>query len=319
MRRILVLSSVLSISLALMGGAVASAEVPPCTGSYSQSTLYSDQGRLESVIVGNSGRLYFSGALPGASLENEVSRLYKVDRPGATPSPILDGPAGPGGLAWSSKRLLWGYGNTLANGAAGDLTPKSGLFSVNPANGKRSIVSKTLGMANGIAHAKNGTIFASNDLGFKLDRIVKKGSAFNTTNGFANLYSANGLTISRNGKYLYAAQTFVTPSTISRIEIADPASIITYYTSPEAANLIFDGLTRDNLGNLYVAVLSRGEVWKINGSKQACVLATGLANPSNVAISNAKKGFKAGNLYAVEFGGKVTQVKGATKAEVPAS
>ena len=319
MRRILVLSSVLSISLALMGSATASAAVPQCTGNYSQSTLYSDQGRLESVIVGNSGRLYFSGALPNANPANEVSRLYKVHRPGAAPSPLLDGPAGPGGLAWNGKRLLWGYGNTLANGTAGDLNPTSGLFSVNPVNGKRSVVSKTLGMANGITRTRSGTIFASNDLGYKLDRIVKKGSAFKTTNGFANLYSANGLTVSRNDRYLFAAQTFVTPSTISRIEIADPENITTWYTSPEPANVIFDGLTRDNQGNLYVAVLSRGEVWKINRQKQACVLATGLANPSNVAISNAKKGFKAGNLYAVEFGGKVTQVKNATKAVVPAS
>jgi sugar lactone lactonase YvrE len=315
MRRNLSISAFVLASFLAFGAASASAEVPVCTGDYSQSTLYSDQGRLESVIVGGGGKLFYSGAPAGSP---DVARLYRADGPGSTPETVLDAPEGPGGLAWKGKRLLWGNGNTLANGLAGDLNPGASLLSVNPSNGTRSVITDSLGMANGIARKnQNGAIFASNDLGLKLDRVKKKGSAVDVKNGFTSLESANGITVSRGGKYIYAAQTFVTPSTISRIEIANPSNVSTWFTSPLAANVVFDGLARDNEGNFYVAVLGSSEVWKINHQRQACVLASGLTNTSSVAISTAGKRFSAGNLYAVEFGGKVTEVKGAVEAVVP--
>ena len=317
MRRFLGVSAVLSIAIAAFGTGVAQAADPPqCVGDYSQRTILSDQGSLESVIVGNGGKLYFSG-----SVSPELSRLYKVPAPGEAPVPVMDGPGGPGGLAWAGRRLLWGYGNSFINGVTGDADPKAGLYSVNPSNGTSTVISDHLGMANGIARGKDGTIFASNDLGQKLDEITPEGE---TINGWATLDSANGMTISRNGKYLYANQSGLTsssdprqPSRISRIEIADPAKIITYFESPVPGNLIFDGLTRDDKGNLYTAVFSRGEVWKIDQKKRACVLATNVPTVSSVAYSTAKSGFRNGNLFAVNFGGQVVKVKNAAGASVP--
>ncbi|HTU16023.1 MAG TPA: SMP-30/gluconolactonase/LRE family protein [Solirubrobacterales bacterium] len=310
MRRFLGSSAALFTVIAIFGASAASASPPACTGPLSQTTLYSDQGLLESVIVGNGGKLFYSGIPAGTT----ISRLYRADGPGATPTTVLDGPAGPGGLAWSGRRLLWGYGNTQANGTIGDVTPMAGLYSVNPTNGNKTVVSDHLGMANGIARAADGTIYASNDFGSKLDRISRKGV---TKNGWATVEKGNGMTVGKNGRYLYVNQTFVTPSAIAKIDTKDPSRVFTFYRSPEPNNVIFDGLARDNSNNLYTAVLAKGEVWKITPDKQACVVASGLKNPSSVAISNAKTGYKAGNLYTVGFGGEVTEVRGAVKATVP--
>lgn len=317
MRRILGVSAVLSITIAVVGtGAAHAADPPQCVGDFSQRTILSDQGSLESVIVGNGGKLYYSGATSPAA-----SRLYKVPAPGEDPVTVLDGPAGPGGLAWAGRRLLWGSGNTAANGLTGDADPKSSLLSVNPAKGTSSVVSDHLGMANGVARGKDGSIFASNDFGHKLDKITPEGE---TVNGWATLASANGLTISRNGKYLYANQSGLTAgsdpaqaSRIFRITIADPEKTITYFESPVAGNLIFDGLTRDDKGNLYTAVFGRGEVWKIDQRKRACVIATGIPAVSSVAYSTAKTGFRNGNLFVVNFGGQVVKVKNAAAAGFP--
>lgn len=281
-----------------------------CSGTLSQSTLFTGQGILESVIVGNSGKLYFSGSAVGSP----ASQLLRSSGPGVAPITVTDGPGGAGGLAWSGRNLLWGYGNTLANGSVGDLTPSAGLYSVDLSDGSKTTISDHLGMANGIARGADGSIYASNNLGLKLDRITRNGV---TRNGWASLKSANGLAVGKNGRYLYANQMFETPSTIAKIDTKDPSKIYTYYTSPEPLNALFDGLTRDSQNNLYAAVFGRGEVWKITPDRQACVVATGLKQPTSIAISTAKKGYRAGNLYAVGFGGEVTQIKGAAAAEVP--
>ncbi|MBK5232020.1 MAG: SMP-30/gluconolactonase/LRE family protein [Thermoleophilia bacterium] len=311
MRRTLASTTVLFSALFAFFAASAAAEIPLCDGTYSQKTLYTDQGVLESVIVGNAGRLYFAGTPSGVATGS--GQLLKIQKPGDTPIPLVDGPPGPGGLAWSGRKLLWGYGNSVANGSTGDTDPKAGLYSVNPVNGKKTVVADDLGMANGITRARNGTIFASNDLGTKLDRI-KDGT---TTNGWATLAGANGLTISRGGKYLYANQTFLAPSRISRIEIADPSNIITYAMSPDPGTVILDGLTRDNEGSLYAAAWGAGQVWKIDSKKRICVVASGLKQPSNLAFGAGKKGFQAGNLYVVGFGGEIVKVSGAIGATFP--
>lgn len=303
------------VALGGVAAAPAAAAVPQCTGSVSKSVLYSDLGRLESVISGGAGRLYVS--LEPTDPTPAPGRLISIVRPGAMPRTVANGPDGPGGLAWDERRLLWGYGDDLANGETGDANPTAGLYRVNFAKGNRSVVSDRLGMANGIARASNGAIFASNDLGMKLDRISPSGI---TVNGWASVDSANGLVISRNQKYLYAAQTFAEPSAISRIEIANPANVTTWATTEGVitGNPVFDGLTRDGRGNLYVAAWAAGQVWKIDSKRRFCVVATGLGRPSSLVFGRGKKGFRAGNLYTVSFNGEVTEIKGAASATYPA-
>ncbi len=291
---------------------VASAEVPPCTGPVSKSTLYSDLGRLESVIAGNAGRLYIS--LTPA--DSTASRLISIRKPGSTPRTVIDGPGGPGGLAWQKRRLLWGYGNTSENGQTGDENPVSGLYRVNLRKRVRTVVSDSLGMANGVVRASNGAIFASNDFGMKLDRITPSGR---TVNGWATLDSANGLVLSRNQKYLFAAQTFSEPSAISRIPLSDPSKLKTWASTEGliTGNPIFDGLARDNKGSLYVAAWAAGEIWKIDSQRRFCVLAADLGRPSALAFGRGRKGFRSGRLYTVGFNGELTEIRGAVAATHP--
>lgn len=309
MRHLLALATFLAVA-SLVAAAPAAAGLPKCTGKVTQKVIYSGQGVLESVTVGGGGSLYVSGfTQPG------VASLWSYVKGGPAQDTVTTAGPGPGGLAWNGKRLLWGYGNTQANGQGGDLDPKSGLYSVNVRTGQRKVVSSRLGMANGVARAADGTIFSTNDFGLKVDSI-RNGE---TTNGWASVQSGNGLVVGRNQKYLYVNQTFVTPSRIARVSIENPAKVWTFFSNPAGTNVIFDGLARDSANNLYVAALSAGEVWKVTPDKRACVLASGLVAPSSTAISFARKGYRAGNLYVVGFGGEIVQVSGATAARVPAS
>jgi len=305
-------AAVLTIVTCGLFAASADAAIPLCDGAGAPQTLYSDQGTLESVIVGNAGRLYFSSTPAGNPTS---SQLLRIEKPGATPTLVTEAPPGPGGLAWDGRNLLWGYGNSAANGAVGDLTPKAGLNRVNPVTGKKTLLSSTLGMANGVAKAPDGTMFASNDFGQKLDRISSKGV---TTNGWATVNKANGLAVSRNGKYLYANSILSNPPTVYRVEIANPSNVIPYAVAPADQGIsILDGLTRDDKGNLYVAVWGKGQVWKINSKQQICVLASGMTQTSSLYLGRGKKGFKAGNLFVVGFDGKIIKVPGAYAATYP--
>jgi len=308
MRKVFVfLTSVLIFSGLAAGSA--SAEGPPkCVGAYKQTTIYSGQTAIENLTVGGGGVLYTSTG------DGTQSMLKAYTKGVAEPRLVTTGKPGGGGFAWNGKRLLWGYGDLLVNGSVGDLNPTAGLYSVNLTNGNKTVVSDHLGMANGIARDRDGNVYASNNLGLKLDRITPDGT---TTNGWASLNSANGLTVGKNGRYLFANQMFTTPSTIARIDLTDPTKVTTYFTSPETVNVLFDGLARDGENNLYAAVFSKGEIWKISPSKQACVIASGLSQTTSATISGAKKGFKAGNLYAAGFDGNIIQVTGATKAGFP--
>ena len=75
--------------------------------------------------------------------------------------------------------------------------------------------------------------------------------------------SPNGLSVSRDGKWLYANQTFF-PAQISRIEIADPTNVQVYVKlgAPDIAAGL-DGMTRDRAGNLYVAANGGGWVGRV--------------------------------------------------------
>ena len=300
-------------SALFLGGVAASpadAALPTCEGPVKQKVLYSGQGVLESVVVGGGGTIYVSG-----QVDSETAGLWAYSKNGPAQDTITTAGPGPGGLAWDRKRLLWGSGNTIANGQTGDSDPKSKLLSVRVKTGKYTTVSDRLGMANGVARAADGTIYATNDFGFKVDR-VRNG---NTRNGWTSVESGNGIVVGKNQKYVYIAQTFVTPSRIAKVSVEDPDKVWTFFSNPDGTNVILDGMARDARNNLYVAVLARGEIWKITPDKRACVLASGLLSPSSVAISFARKGYKAGNLYAVGFGGEIVQVSGATEATVPTS
>jgi streptogramin lyase len=265
--------------------------------------LCSELGVLESAIVDHRGRLFvtsqtWDGPIRGA--------LLRLDRPDAEPVPIARRIPSPGGLAFDERgRLLVGYGDSLPGGLVGNVVGRAGLLRVDPDTGETEPYVRGLSMANGVARAANGTLFASNDVGTHIDRIDPDRTVHRR---WAKVASPNGLAVDPTGRYLYATQTFV-PAAIKRIDIADPANVTSYAQPPPWARAaLLDGLTIDAAGRLYVAANGAGQLWRVDTDGTICALARGLRFPSAVALGQGPNGFSAGNLYAVTFSGDVVAV-----------
>jgi gluconolactonase len=302
------LSSLAVLAAAAALAPAAAASPPDCARAPASRTIYTGQGLIESVIVGKAGRLYFSSTPSG-----RPGRIMKADNPGAQPRMLAEDISGPGGMVWHNRKLIVGYGDTIANGVQGDEDPRAGLFSINAKTGTRTVFATGLGMANGVARAPDGTIFASNDFGSKLDRI----RAGRVNHGWAEVESGNGMAVNTSGRFLYVAQTFVSEPAIKRVEIADPSNVTTLASAPEESGAALDGMTRDQDNNLYVTANLAGEVWKVDPAGRICLLADGLSNPSGVAFGRGERRFSSGNLYVVGFGGDVVELRRANKAIYP--
>jgi sugar lactone lactonase YvrE len=185
----------------------------------------------------------------------------------------------------------------------------STLVRVDPATGKVSTFASGLGMANGVAKAADGTLYATNDFGFDVDRIDTTG---HVDHGWAKVFSTNGVVLSPDQRYLYVSQTFQ-PAAVKRIAIADPSQV-TPFAAAQGADMTAgpDDMTIDAKGNLYLAANGAGQVWLVATDGRICVLASGLRFPSSAVLG---PGRLASNLYVVGFGGEIVELPGA--AAVP--
>lgn len=284
-------------------GRAASRAVRPCGRLPSVRVLHSGCGLLESVIVDRQGRLFFtSQTWEGRSR----GALLRLDATGAAPVPVAVGIPSPGGLALADDgRLIVGFGDSPGTGLVGNVSPRAGLLLVDPAGGDAEPWVRGLGMANGVARAPDGTVFASNDFGMHLDRVTADGIVHRR---WAKVPSANGLVVDHSGRYLYAAQTF-TRAAIRRVDIARPETVTTHARPPLVAALsLLDGLAIDAAGRLYVAANGAGQVWRVDPDGAICAIARGLGSPSAVAVGRGDSPFPAANLYAVTFGGDVVEI-----------
>lgn len=286
-----------ALTLLLAPGAAAA---PPCAEVPAKRVLVEGRGTLESVIIDRKGRLYFTDAGNG--------QLLRMDRRRSEPRVVVDGIDAPGGLTFlEDGSLLVGFGDGIVNGATGTLAPNAGLIRYDPRTGEHSVYAKGLTMANGVVRGPDGAIYASNDLGFGVDRVLN-GSVERL---WARLFSSNGLVIDTTGRYLFAAQTFQ-PAAIARIDLANPRSIQTWFLAPLgdiAAGL--DGLTRDEHDNLYVAANLGGEVWRVaaDASTHCSLAKLAPLGPSDVAFGRGKKRFSRRHLYVTTFQGELIQLK----------
>src|SRR5438552_375814 len=187
--------------------------------------------------------------------------------------------------------ILRGEESMNTSGVLGDQFPMSSLVRVQPDTGGASTFASGLGMANGIAQAADGTLYATNDFGFDIDRVDTNG---HVDHGWAKVLSTNGVVVSRDQHYLYVSQTFQ-PAAVQRITIANPSQVSTF-AAAQGADMAAgpDDMTRDAKGNLYLAANRAGQVWRIATDGSICVLASGLPNPSAAVMG---PGSVAANLY----------------------
>jgi sugar lactone lactonase YvrE len=278
--------------------AAPAAAVPDCPDKPPLLRLLSGQPILESVTADARGRLFVS------DLRN--SRILRIDRPGGPARALTDGPEAPGGLVIDGAgRLIAGFGDSAAIGAADD--GRAGLERIDTDTGERRLLTRGLGMANGVARGPDGTLYASNDFAGDVDRI----RAGRVEPDWAKVESSNGLAVDRAGRYLYVVQTF-RGTGVFRVDLQDPAQV-TPYASPPAAegNPLLDGMVRDGADRLYVAANGAGEVWRVDRDRSICALARGLIGPSMVSFGGGRD-FPTRNLYAVTFGGEVVELPDVT-------
>jgi sugar lactone lactonase YvrE len=291
---------------ALLCAPAAAIAVPDCATQPAQRVLLSGRGTLESVISDNRGHLFFTDA--------DAGQLLRMGRRRSEPRVLVDGIRAPGGLSFlPDGSLLVGYGDAIATAVTGLENPQAGLIQVDPRTGDNHVYAEGLTMANGVSRGLDGAIYASNDVGTGIDRVLDGV----VTRAWATLASSNGLVVDTSGRYLYAAQTFV-PAAIARIEIADPTKVETWFSAPSgdsAAGL--DGLTRDGRDRIYAAANGGGAIWRIGADAQACALAhLPPLGPSAVAFGSAgrdnrgrPRGFGRRNLYVTTFQGELIQLK----------
>jgi sugar lactone lactonase YvrE len=266
-------------------------------------------GVLESVIVDDHGRLFFTSQT-WTRTRGGLGAVLRMDDPAADPVVLSTGITSPGGLAFdASGRLIVGFGDSPLTGLIGNYSPRAGLVTVDPdVSGEPEPWSVRLGMANGIARARDGTIFASNDMGTHIDRIAPDGQL---ECRWARVPSANGLAIDGQGRYLYACQTFGYTQ-IARVKIANPTQVECWARPGRSGMLaMLDGLAIDDGGRLYAAANGAGQIWRIDADRTITAIARGLRCPSAIALGRGTTGFSAGNVYAVTFHGDIVELPGA--------
>ncbi len=202
---------------------------------------------------------------------------------------LVDGVDAPGGLAFDEDgSLLVGFGNSIPGGTTGNLSPMAGLLRVDIRTGEAEPAVEGLAMANGLATGPDGAIYASDDFGTGIDRVV--GRRGRERLGAAWSHRTAWLSTGP-GRYLYAAQTFQ-PAAIVKVPIADPASASTYVQAPPGDTSAGpDGMTRDGLDRLYVAANGAGQIWRVNRRREICSLAeTAPLGPSAVSFGRGRRG-----------------------------
>jgi sugar lactone lactonase YvrE len=289
-----------AVALCALAPAGASA-LESCPTQPRVDVLYSGAGSLESVGVDRKGRIFFTDSTNG-----NLMRLRNDGRARV----LTSGIPSPGGIVFKRNSVLVGYGDSVAQAADGPLNPEAGMLQVDPRTGKATTFVEGLQMANGIARGPDGRIFASNDVLTGIDLITKGKVEL----GWANVTSPNGLAVDRSKRFLFANQTF-TAAAIQRIPIDNPGAPTTYFSAPPAdIGAGLDGLERAPSSDvLYAAANGAGEVWKVSGPGDACVLATRVPfpdGPSDVAFTRGR-GFADGTLLVVTFGGELLAIPGA--------
>ena len=290
----------MAAAAALLGGAAPAVAAPDCRQQPQVRVLYRGEGKLESIAVDHRGRVFFTNSTNG--------ELLKLRRGGGA-RVVVGGIEGTGGIVFKRRSgdVLVGFGNTPEQASDGVVSPQAGFLRVDPRTGGSSPYVEGLQMANGVARGPGATIYASNDFGTGIDRVHRR----HVDLEWASVTSPNGLIVDSTGRYLFANQTF-TAAAIQRVPVADPGAAEPYYTAgPTDIAAGFDGLARDGSDRLYVAANGAGEIWRIDGPEDACVLMHRdpfPSGPSDLAFGRGH-GVSRHSLLVTTFGGELLELR----------
>jgi hypothetical protein len=265
---------------------------------WKQIKIANSLGILESLLPDNHG-----GMLLSSTSHNAVERL----KPNGRVTVVAKVPS-PGELVWHGKRVMFPTGDALASGA---LSQKDGtLRLLDLATHRVATYATGLTMPNGLALDAHGNAYVTRDLGggTGITRISAK-PGHKVTPDWSSLPDTNGIAIDAKHHEMYVDQTFSLDAPIERIPLAHPAH------PTEIANLIGQGGLTPKLlddltmtgGVLYLPANLGGELFSFDvRTKQSCLIASGLGNPSDVTVGTGH-GWRKGALFVCGFDGTVRE------------
>ncbi|KAA0023262.1 SMP-30/gluconolactonase/LRE family protein [Antrihabitans cavernicola] len=294
------LGLVLGIAATLWGAPAAAR--PVCAGAGQDPIAVGSVAgaALEGVTVDPTGRLY--------TADNISGRIYRIDAPGARAVTVAAVPAGNAAtaLAWSPDgTLLVGYADTRM--LVGDLAHPGSIGRVDLSTGTVTTIASGLSAVTGLAVARDGTMYATNEFGAQVGRVLPDGSV---QADWANLPSASGAAIGGDGRYLYVSRVLANPG-VTRIPIAAPQapeSLITF----AGADVISapTRVTLDSKDRPIVAASATGQILRIDGDSRTCALAQGITASSALTYGRGDAGFSAGRLFRAGFDGQIYEIPG---------
>jgi hypothetical protein len=314
----------LACLLALAGPAAPAASGPltqdPCPGAASAPVLFTQLGNdvLENLLFAD-GSLWIS--------DGSAGRVLRMQADG-TQAAGLTGIPSPGGLTAGPDGLLYaGWGNSIGNAVQRTGQAKVVRFDPSDPDGTVEVYAEGFNMPNGMTFGPGDDLYISNDFDYGLVRIPREEPS--AWDEFSHVWGTNGLVVDPSGENLYAAVTFDQRSPIARVPLDDPtiaaqlsfgaASLepAVYVDGDPGAPLLgvkgLDDMTRDEAGTLYVVANGTGELIEVDPlTGDACLIASGLQNPSSVRIAPSGSGFDTSGyaltFYVTEFSGAVRTI-----------
>lgn len=297
----------------------------PCPGGPFPSSVFAQVGTdvLENLLFTPEGLWVSDGSA------NAILRFP----PDGSRTIAVPGISSPGGLVLHPDGSIYaGQGNSFANALSRSGAARVVRFDPSAPAETLETFASGFNMPNGMTVLPGGDLAISNDVDRGLLRIPYDAPA--AWAPIADVWGANGLVVSPDGGSLFAAITFDQRSPIERIDLATGAHTTfaqlsvgvaslepSVYTGPALdAPLVgvkgLDDMTSAD-GYLYPVANGTGELLQVDTETgAACLLASGLQNPSSVRIAPEGSAFADGDpdttdFYITEFSGAIRIVRAA--------
>ncbi|GAA1463480.1 SMP-30/gluconolactonase/LRE family protein [Williamsia maris] len=280
----------------------AASAAPSCEGVTPQraTTVARLGGWIESIVVDEKGRLFATDLYRG--------RVYRIDHPGATPRVLADFADGvilPGGVVVRPDgKLLVGTYNY------GPITANARVLLIDPDTGSTSVYASGLIGIDGVALAPDGTVYTSTLISTAIGRVTPAGQV--TPHWTDRVVSPNGIAVSPDGRYLYAIQTWPSPS-LYRIPVNAPHDAAPWIRSSHRDFAAApDGLTVDSQGRPLVTTHLSGQVWRVDAD-HFCSVSVGAdrRGTTQVTYGHGTQGFSHGRLFRTGVYGEIDEVPSA--------
>ncbi len=301
MKLALATAGTLALALAKIGLAPTNAAASESCTVWTKTLVASGFGTLENLAFDGRGGLLLSET----SALGRGGALKRLTADGQR-STVVANVHGPGGIVVGGSTAWFTTGNSPASGLLG---LKDGtIAAVNLDTGVVSTLATGLTMPNGLERLPDGTFITSRDIGLSTRLTAVKPNGEQTAYA-PSITSTNGLGLDPGRRVLYVSSTFNLATTVSAVDIDNPAAPPKVFTIPGVGPLnSADDLTVGADGKVYVALNVAGSVVRVDPDSGAtCTLATGMPLSSAVAFGSGP-GWDPASLYVTSFAGTVTRL-----------